>query len=375
MKRIGIIGSTGSIGRQALDVIGRNPGRFDVVFLSCNGNLELLKQQGELCGAKYLCSTGLSCEGVLCGESEILKIMDSEGLDMVLLAAVGAAGTVYAYETVKRGITLALANKESIVASGRILFDTAKKTGARILPVDSEHSAIFQCLEGQDKRFLERVTLTASGGAFRNTPADALEYVTVEQALRHPNWSMGSKITVDSATMMNKGLELIEARYLFDIDPSMLSVVIHPQSVVHSFVSFRDGSIIAQMGEPDMRTPIAYAMAYPERMESGVKPLNLASVGCLTFLEPDMGKYPCLGIAVEVLKKDSNAPMIVMNAANEVAVAEFIGGQIEYSDIAKVISAVLDVCVPAEPAEIADVLAADMMAREASEKIIKRFYR
>ena len=375
MKRIGIIGSTGSIGRQALDVISRNPDKFEVVFISCNGNLELLKQQGAQCGAKYLCSTGLAGEGILSGECEILKILDSERIDMVLLAAVGAAGTVYAYETVKRGITLALANKESIVASGRILFDAAKRTGAKILPVDSEHSAIFQCLHGQDKRFLDKVTLTASGGAFRNTPADALEYVTLEQALRHPNWSMGSKITVDSATMMNKGLELIEARYLFDIEPSMLSVVIHPQSVVHSFVSFKDGSLIAQMGEPDMRTPIAYAMAYPERMESGVRPIDLAKVGSLTFFEPDMKKYPCLGIAVEVLKKDSNAPMIVMNAANEVAVAEFIGGQIEYRDIAGVISAVLDVCAPSEPEEIADVLSADAMAREASEKVIKRFYR
>ncbi|MGE4466048.1 1-deoxy-D-xylulose-5-phosphate reductoisomerase [Sphaerochaeta sp.] len=375
MKRIGIIGSTGSIGRQALDVISRNTEKFEVVFISCNGNLELLKQQGAQCGAKYLCSTGITCEGVLCGENDILRILDNERIDMVLLAAVGAAGTVYAYETVKRGITLALANKESIVASGRILFDAARRSGAKILPVDSEHSAIFQCLQGQDKRFLDRVTLTASGGAFRNTPADALEYVTLEQALRHPNWSMGSKITVDSATMMNKGLELIEARYLFDIEPSMLSVVIHPQSVVHSFVSFKDGSLIAQMGEPDMRTPIAYAMAYPERIESGVKPIDLARVGSLTFFEPDIKKYPCLGIAVEVLKKDSNAPMIVMNAANEVAVAEFIGGQIEYRDIADVISAVLDVCSPSEPEEIADVLSADAMAREASEKVIKRFYR
>jgi 1-deoxy-D-xylulose-5-phosphate reductoisomerase len=375
MKRIGIIGSTGSIGRQALDVISRNPGKFDVVFLSCNGNLELMRRQGAQCGAKYLCSTGLSGEGILSGEGEILKILDNEKIDMVLLAAVGAAGTVYAYETVKRGITLALANKESIVASGRILFETAKRTGAKILPVDSEHSAIFQCLQGQDKKFLDRVTLTASGGAFRNTPADALDYVTVEQALRHPNWSMGSKITVDSATMMNKGLELIEARYLFDIDPSMLSVVIHPQSVVHSFVSFKDGSLIAQMGEPDMRTPIAYAMAYPARMESGVKPLNLAAVGSLTFLEPDMDKYPCLAIAVEVLKKDSNAPMIVMNAANEVAVADFIGGRLEYSDIAKVIKAVLNVCMPAEPKEIADVLEADRLARDVAANVTKRFYR
>jgi len=375
MKRIGIIGSTGSIGRQALDVVKRNPGKYEVVFLSCNGNLELMREQGRECGAKYLCSTGLSGEGILCGESEILKILDSEAIDMVLLAAVGAAGTVYAYETVKRGITLALANKESIVASGRILFDTAARTGAKILPVDSEHSAIFQCLQGQDKNFLHSVTLTASGGAFRNTPADALDYVTLEQALRHPNWSMGSKITIDSATMMNKGLELIEARFLFDIEPSMLRVVIHPQSVVHSFVSFRDGSMIAQMGEPDMRTPIAYAMAYPERTESGVQPLNLAQVGALTFFEPDMEKYPCLQIAAEVLKKDSNAPMIVMNAANEVAVAEFLGGRIGYTAIPEAISAVLDSFMPQEPQNIAEVLAADSEARAAAEKVIKRFYR
>ena len=369
MKKIGIVGSTGSIGTQALDVVRRNPDKFKVVFLSCHKNVDLLKKQAEEFKPKYICSS----DG--CGGSpSVSDIIANEDLDMVLLAAVGAAGAVYAFDTVKRGITLALANKESIVASGKLLLALAKKTGAKILPVDSEHSAIFQCLEGHDKRFLDKVTLTASGGAFRNTPSDAMEYVTLSQALKHPNWSMGSKITVDSSTMMNKGLELIEARYLFDVEPDMLDVVIHPQSVVHSFVSYKDGSMIAQMGRPDMRTPIAYAFAYPERIDSGVKPLNLADTGCLTFYNPDMSKYPCLKIAVEVLKKDMNAPMIVMNAANEVAVSDFLLGKIRFADIAPVIDAVLSSYIPAEPDCFEGVLDIDRETRVIAAEAVKRFY-
>ncbi len=370
MKKIGIIGSTGSIGTQALDVVRRNPGMFEVVFLSCHGNVELLKKQYEEFRPRFICSADGCHEKKL----SVSDIINNEDLDMVLLAAVGAAGAVYAFDTVKRGITLALANKESIVASGRLLLDLAKKTGARIIPVDSEHSAIFQCLEGHDKSFLEKITLTASGGAFRNTPVDAMEYVTLSQALTHPNWSMGSKITVDSSTMMNKGLELIEARFLFDVEPNKLDVVIHPQSVVHSFVSYKDGSMIAQMGHPDMRTPIAYALAYPGRIDSGVKPLSLADAGCLTFYAPDMSKYPCLQTAIEVLKKDRNAPMIVMNAANEIAVAEFILGKIRFSDISCVINDVLDCLSPREPECFDDVLAVDGESRAEARNVVKRYY-
>lgn len=375
MKKIGIVGSTGSIGRQALDVISRNPDSFQVVFLSCNDSLDLLRHQGKECGAKYICSSGKSGEGIVSGQQAISDIIRNEDLDMVLLAAVGAAGTVYAFDTVRRGITLALANKESLVASGRLLTDLAKKTGAKILPVDSEHSAIFQCLEGHNRDFLDKITLTASGGSFRKTPADAMPFVTLSQALKHPNWSMGAKITVDSATMMNKGLELIEARYLFDVAPSYLDVVIHPQSVIHSFVSYKDGSMIAQMGRPDMRVPISYAFSYPDRCDSGVKPLSMAQVGTLNFYEPDLVKYPCLRLAIEVLKKDSNAPMIVMNAANEIAVAEFIAEKIRFTDISGVIESVLSSFVTAEPDSLDAVLALDAEARERAKEAVKRFYK
>ncbi|MGD9807236.1 MAG: 1-deoxy-D-xylulose-5-phosphate reductoisomerase [Deferribacterales bacterium] len=372
-KKIGIIGSTGSIGTQALDVVRLNPDRYEVVFLSCNSNITLLKEQAEEFRPKYICITGdCHTDGALLGLDSLLKLIREEELDLVLLAAVGAAGILPAYETVKRGIDLALANKESIVAAGSLILSKAKETGSRVIPVDSEHSAIFQCLHGQNKEHLNRIVLTASGGAFRNTPLDALGYVTKAEALKHPNWSMGAKITVDSATMMNKGLELIEARFLFDTPPDKLDVVIHPQSVVHSFVTFRDGSMIAQMGDPDMRTPISYAMAYPERTESGVKPLDMSAVGMLTFSKPDLDKYLCLKTAMEVLKNDKAAPMIIMNAANEVAVEAFIKGGLKYLAIPELIKETLNVCDFDEPCCVEAVLETDIKAREASFAIFTK---
>jgi 1-deoxy-D-xylulose-5-phosphate reductoisomerase len=372
-KKIGIIGSTGSIGRQALEVVRLNPDKYEVVLLSCNSNLELLKKQAEEFSPKYVCSTG-SCSdpSVLCGNEKILELIAGEEFDLILLAAVGAAGTVFAYETVKQGIDLALANKESIVATGKILLAKAAETGSRVIPVDSEHSAIFQCLEGHNKEYIDKIVLTASGGAFRNTPADALEYVGVAEALSHPNWSMGSKITVDSATMMNKGLELIEARFLFDVAPEKLDVVIHPQSIVHSYVTYRDGAIIAQLGDPNMQTPIAYAMAYPERTVSGISPLDMTEIGALTFFKPDFEKYKCLEIAREVLKKDNNGPMVVMNASNEVAVDKFIKGEIKFVDIPSVIEATLEKYEPKEPETVFDVLEIDKIARAEALNTLKR---
>lgn len=372
-KKIGIIGSTGSIGTQALDVVRLNPDAYQVVFLSCNSNIKLLKEQAEEFRPQYICTTGdCSLDGSVCGLEGLVKLIREEELDLVLLAAVGAAGILPAYEVVKRGIDLALANKESIVAAGSLILSKAAETGSRVIPVDSEHSAIFQCLHGQKKEHLNKIVLTASGGAFRNTPLDALGYVTKTEALKHPNWSMGAKITVDSATMMNKGLELIEARYLFDTPPEKLDVVIHPQSVIHSFVTFRDGSMLAQMGDPDMRTPISYAMAYPERIESGVKPLDMTAVGMLTFAKPDLEKYLCLKTAMEVLKKDKAAPMIIMNAANEVAVEAFIKGDLQYLKIPELINETLNVCDFDEPCCVEAVLETDMKAREASFAIFTK---
>lgn len=374
-KRIGIIGSTGSIGTQALDVIRMNPGRYEIAFLSCNNNIELLSEQLAEFSPEHVCTTGTrSMDGALHGMDSLLELIRGERPDMIVLAAVGAAAIVPAYETVSCGIDLALANKESIVAAGPIILNKAAETGSRVIPVDSEHSAIFQCLEGHGRKHLEKIVLTASGGAFRDTPADALAYMGPEQALKHPNWSMGSKITIDSATMMNKGLELIEARYLFDTPAEKLDVVIHPQSVVHSYVTFKDGSMIAQMGNPDMRTPISYALAYPERIISGVSPLDMAQVGSLTFRKPDLGKYPCLEIALEVLKKDMNAPMIIMNAANEIAVDSFIRGNIGYIQISELIKSVLDECSFNEPDSIEAVIYSDRAAREAAKDLIERKY-
>jgi 1-deoxy-D-xylulose-5-phosphate reductoisomerase len=373
VKRIGIVGSTGSIGTQALDVIRLNPGRFELVFLSCNNNISLLKKQAEEFSPKYICTTGdTPIDGAMQGVDALLGLIRNERPDMVLLAAVGAAGIAPAYETVCCGIDLALANKESIVAAGRLILSKAAEKGCQVIPVDSEHSAVFQALHGQKKEHLAKIVLTASGGAFRKTPSDALEFVKPADALRHPNWSMGSKITVDSATMMNKGLELIEARFLFDVPPEKLDVVIHPQSVVHSFVTFNDGSMIAQMGDPDMRTPISYALAYPERIPSGVKPLDMAKVGTLTFLKPDLNKYPCLSIAMEVLKKDLTAPMIVMNAANEIAVEAFIRGGISYLQMPELIKNTLEKYSPDEPCMVETVLDIDRAARAAASEIIKK---
>lgn len=372
-KRIGIVGSTGSIGTQALDVVRLNRDKYEVVFLSCNNNIKLLKEQAEEFSPKYICTTGdVTIDGALNGFDELIKLIRDVDVDMILSAAVGAAGILPAYETVCRGVDLALANKESIVSAGRLILGKAVETGSSIIPVDSEHSAIFQCLSGQKKEHLNSIVLTASGGAFRDTPVDALGYMTKKEALKHPNWDMGAKITVDSATMMNKGLELIEARFLFDVAPDMLDVVIHPQSVIHSYVTFKDGSMIAQMGDPDMRTPISYAMAYPERIVSGVTPLDMAAVGQLTFKKPELDKYLCLKIALEVLKKDDSSPMIVMNAANEIAVDAFMMGKLKYLSISGLISDTLGKCTFDEPTSVEAVLEADIKAREMALDILNK---
>ncbi|PLX67659.1 MAG: 1-deoxy-D-xylulose-5-phosphate reductoisomerase [Denitrovibrio sp.] len=372
-KKIGIIGSTGSIGTQALDVIRQNRDDYHISFLSCNNNVKLLKEQAEEFSPDHICATGSELpDGALKGLEGLKKLIRNEDLDIVLLAAVGAAGIVPAYEVVSRGIDLALANKESIVASGRLLLDKAKETGSRVIPVDSEHSAIFQCLQGQKKEHLEKIILTASGGAFRNTPVDALKLMEPDDALKHPNWVMGSKVTIDSATMMNKGLELIEARFLFDVEPSMLGLVIHPESIVHSYITFKDGSMLAQMGDPDMRTPISYSMAYPERIVSGVKPLDLSSVGVLNFYKPDLEKYTCLKLAYEVLKKDRNAPMIVMNAANEIAVSAFMNKTIAYLQISEIIEKALNKCDFNEPQSVQSVIEIDTKTRYVVQEILKR---
>ena len=333
-KLVGIIGSTGSVGRQAVDVILANRDMFEVVFLACHSNRNLLFNQLEQLKGGY---------GIITSESSstLTDLLDGEQIDVVLHAAGGVGGIKPAYEVVSRGIDIALANKESIVTAGAIITETADEKGSKIIPVDSEHSAIFQCLMGQRKKNLSSVTLTASGGPFRKRPKDAMDSVSVEEALSHPNWSMGRKITVDSATMMNKGLELIEAKYLFDVPCDMLNVVIHPESMIHSYVTFCDGSVIAQLGMPNMKVPISFALGFPERIESTVQPPDLAALGRLTFEKPDLKRFPCLAIAIKVLQSGSNALMTAMNSANEAAVQAFLNKEISFSAIARTVEETL----------------------------------
>jgi 1-deoxy-D-xylulose-5-phosphate reductoisomerase len=356
MKKLAIIGSTGSIGTQALDVVRLNRELFDVVLLTAHSNKELLEAQCAEFGVKKSCLTFGS-------NIELVNLLRNTEIDLVLVAAVGAAGIIPTYESLKQGIDVALANKESIVAAGKLILDTAKENSAKIIPVDSEHSAIYQCLMGHNKEQVSKIILTASGGAFRKTPKDALQFMGVNEALRHPNWQMGSKITVDSATMMNKGLELIEARYLFDIEPSKLGVVIHQQSIIHSAVSYIDGTMLAQMGYPDMRTPISFALGLPERLNCGVKQLDLCDISRLDFFQPDLEKYPCLKLALNVLEHDKNGAMIVMNAANEIAVEHFLKKSIKFIDIAPLIQSVLDIFGEQEANSIDEILALDNRAR------------
>jgi len=378
MKKIGIVGSTGSIGTSTLDVLRRHKNRFEIIFLTCNSNYNSLLQQVNEFKPKYAISTGISSSQnhnytkFLSGTSELIKIIENEDLDLVLVAATGFSGVLPTYTAAKKGIEVALANKESIVAAGNIIMETANKHKATIIPVDSEHSAIFQCLMGQDKAKVEKVILTASGGPFRNRPYDSIDLVSKEEALKHPNWNMGAKITIDSATMMNKGLELIEARYLFDFTADKLSVVIHPQSIIHSIVSFIDGSQLAQLGYPDMRTPISFALDFPNRITSGVKSIDFSKIGQLTFMDIDFRKYPCLELAISVLKKDKNSLMIVMNAANEVAVDAFLNDKISFHQIYSVIYETLSHFSEKDIIDIDEIFELDILSRESAKDIVKR---
>ncbi len=336
-QKIGIIGATGSIGTQAVDVILQNPNMFEVVFVSAYSNEKALNEIAEQIGAKHqLLMSNPNAD------AELLTILDNEKIDNILHAASGIDSVRTTYEIVTRGINLALANKESIVTAGRIIMDAVDDSGINLVPVDSEHSAIYQCIADNNILDIDKITLTASGGPFRNRPQDSFTLISLSEALKHPKWSMGRKISVDSATMMNKGLELIEARYLFDVSHELLDVVIHPQSIIHSYVTFKDGSTIAQLGNADMRVPISYGLGFPHRINSGADKLDLATIGTLTFEKPDLERFECIKIAFDVLKSDSNAHMIAMNASNDVAVNAFLQEKIAFNDIAKVINNTLD---------------------------------
>lgn len=348
-RHIAILGSTGSIGRQALDVVRQHKDRFEVELLTANNSSELLIRQAlEFMPANVvICNESKYQEvadalqphdiKVFTGMDSVCALVKSEDIDIVLTALVGFSGLRPTVSAIEAGKIIALANKETLVAGGSVVMALAKKHNAPILPVDSEHSAIFQCLMGAAGNPLTRIHLTASGGPFRFWTKEEIAAVTRNEALKHPQWKMGAKITIDSATMMNKGFEMIEAKWLFDTEPEKINIVVHPQSIIHSMVEFADGAVIAQMGHPDMREPIQYALSFPERLTLDNKKLDFAELGSLTFEKPDMDKFPCLALAFEAIGRGGNIPC-AMNAANEAAVAAFLQDRIRFYDIPDIIS-------------------------------------
>ena len=382
MKNITILGSTGSIGVSTLEIISAHPNRFKVIAMTAGKNLELFVRQikqftpriavvasmDDVPQLKALCS-GLDVT-ILGGIEGLIAAATSDGTEMVVAAIVGAAGLVPTAAAIRARKDIALANKETLVTAGHLFMDLVAEYGVKLFPVDSEHSAIFQSLEGHRNEDIQKIILTASGGPFLNTPASELSHVTVRDALNHPNWNMGKKITIDSATMMNKGLEVIEARWLFNTSADKIQVNIHPQSIVHSMVEYVDGCVIAQLGTPDMKAPIAYALAYPERITTGVKPLDLTSFSGLTFLNPDHDKFRCLGLAYRAMNSGESMPA-VMNAANEIAVAEFLEGRIGFTQIAETIERAMDGHLAINLRSIDEVLKADLWGREAAKEICK----
>lgn len=381
MKKVTILGSTGSIGVSALDIIAKNPGKFKVTALTAGGNMKELAGQmirfkpsvvavrtkHDAQNLRNL--TGVSKTRILYDESGIEEAASNPSSDIVLSAISGAAGLKPTLAAINAGKDIALANKETLVAAGSIVMQKAKKKKVKILPVDSEHSAIFQCLTGQKKSLLRRIILTASGGPFYHLSAKELKNVTLAQALRHPRWNMGKKITIDSASLMNKGLEVIEAKWLFDLDISHIDVLIHPQSVVHSLIELIDGSVMAQLGIADMRIPIAYALTCPDRIKNDLPLLDLAKAGRLDFYAPDLNKFPCLGLACQAGKTGGTAPA-AMNAANEIAVSAFLEQKIRYIDLPSVIEKVVCSHMVVQNPSLADIMAADREARQKAKQVI-----
>jgi len=382
MKRVVILGSTGSIGRMALEVISRHSDDFCVVGLAAGKNVDLLGRQVKAFrpqivavakeeGARELRRTVGRKTEVCFGEEGMKAVAACRQADFVLSAMVGFSGLVPTVHAVRAGKVIGLANKESLVIAGSIVMKEAKAHRATILPVDSEHSAVFQCLEGQDRRYVKRIILTASGGPFMGRKKAELREVSPEEALQHPNWSMGKKITIDSATMMNKGLEVIEASHLFCLPHEMIDVVVHPQSIVHSMVEFRDGALLAQISVPDMRGPIAYALSYPRRLASTVARLELASIQQLTFHKPDTKNFPCLQLAYDALREGGTMPA-VLNAVNEVAVNAFLEKRINFGRIPVIIKRVMNSHTTGKAVELGAVIEVDKWAREKAEEHIRR---
>ncbi len=381
MKNLSILGSTGSIGESTLDVVARHPDKFRVVGLAEGHDpIKLFKQiklfkpgivsvRDEEAREKLLSQGNLDCE-VVCGIAGASEVAALSETDLVVSAIVGAAGLKPTLAAIEAKKNVALANKETLVTAGSLFLEKIKKNGVKLIPIDSEHSAVFQSLIGHNQNEVSRLILTASGGPFRKFTKEQLENVTTKDALKHPNWSMGAKITIDSASMMNKGLEVIEARWLFDIPPDRIGIVVHPQSIVHSMVEYIDGSVIAQMSVPDMRGPIAYALAYPKRVESGIECLDLTKIGNLSFEAPDMEKFPCLKLAYDALNAGGGMPCI-MNAANEVVVAAFLKEKIKFTDIPKIVSKVMESFGERKITTLDDVFELDNLSRIKTEELVK----
>jgi 1-deoxy-D-xylulose-5-phosphate reductoisomerase len=374
--KLAIFGATGSIGASTLDVAARHPERYRVFALTANGSAA---QLADLCARhrpRYAVLSGVRDDGdlrrsfsrfgteLLFGADALEALARDPEVDAVMAGIVGGAGLLPTLAAVRAGKRVLLANKEALVMAGPLVVRAARQSGARIVPVDSEHNALFQCFS--EGKFVRKIVLTASGGPFRAAAPETLAGVTPEQACAHPNWTMGRKISVDSATMMNKGLEVIEARWLFDLPPERIEVLIHPQSIVHSLVEYADGSMIAQLSNPDMRVPIAHALAYPERVESGAASLDLAAVGSLSFEKPDAARFPCLGLAYAALRAGGAAPA-VLNAANEIAVEAFLAGRLAFNGIAGVIADTLAAIAAGPADELAQVLEADARARREAQ--------
>jgi 1-deoxy-D-xylulose-5-phosphate reductoisomerase len=381
MRRISILGATGSIGKSTLDLLERNHDRFEVGVVTAATNAEALAQIARRTGARLAVIAdesryedlaellvGTNCRAAA-GEEALIEAA-TESAELVIAAIVGCAGLRPVMAAVEAGRTVALANKEALVSAGALMIDAAATSNATILPVDSEHNAIFQCLAGARREDVARIILTASGGPFRTASAETMRAATPRQAVAHPNWSMGAKISVDSATLMNKGLELIEAHYLFGLPSSQLDVVIHPQSVIHSLVEFVDRSVLAQLGSPDMRIPIAYALTWPERMSTPAQRLDLASIARLDFDAPDLQRFPALRLAREALEEGGAAPA-TLNAANEVAVAAFLAGEIGFADISAVVQEALGGASYDVPHSIGDVLEIDQVTRSRTRAMMK----
>jgi 1-deoxy-D-xylulose-5-phosphate reductoisomerase len=384
MKRITILGSTGSVGRNALDIISTYRDRFRVVALTAGKNVDLFEEQiksfspeivavADEAAAKELrrrIEGHMPSLKILSGHDGVAEAAGYEGAEFVLSAIVGAAGLIPTISAIRARKTIGLANKEALVMAGRIVTEEAKKSGVRILPVDSEHCAVFQCIEGHKNSDIRRIILTASGGPFAGMGVSELYDIKPEDALKHPSWQMGKKITIDSATLMNKGLEMIEAHYLFNIPPERIDVLIHPQSIVHSIVEFHDRSCIAQLSIPDMKGPIAYALSYPERLENVMQGLDLDRIESLVFKKPDNECFPCLSYAYMAMESRGTMPS-VLNAANEVAVDAFLKGMIRFIEIPFIIRETMEDHVVMSDTELTAIIEADRWARKEAEKVIK----